>query len=473
LQLLIHEARPKKITVEPPRTKKAHTAEAKPTTTMMMFRPWAFPTTFRNVVTRRRRRRRFISSISSNNLVVHDSNSGGHGTENEAVLPMIEPPRRRQRSGAAVALIFDTETTGTTNWKEPYTHHSQPDLVQLGILLVDTETWQTKLQLSLLIRPSSNTQEIQPGAQAVHGISRQDGEKYGVPLNTALSVLLDAATQADCVVAHNLKFDRAVIQTALFRNSALLPPQKGGNDAPSSAAWSTDMVNICTMEYCTDLLRLPSQYNHTKSYKWPTLAESYQYFTNGQEIETAHDALADATACLTIFRGLLERQVIPPIPLKRRNDDDDDLVPPPMMMEDRTLAVVTVVPEAVEPPAMTTTSSSSSSLLLDAVVTPDAKLLWLEEKKIVRGNDLILQMTPHNTILVTGNTYRYKDTFKSWGATWDGAKKAWTMNNHDKLPALHRLVLATSTTTVPLDPKTPAAASTEHSSTSTTQRAPE
>jgi DNA polymerase III subunit epsilon len=402
----------------------------------MMIRPWAFPTTFRNVVTRRRRR--FISS-SSNNLVVHDSNSGGHGTEKEAVQPMMEPPRRQRSGAAVVALIFDTETTGPTNWKEPYTHISQPDLVQLGILLVDTDTWQTKLQLSLLIRPSTNTQEIQPGAHAVHGITKQDGEKYGVPLNTALSVLLDAATQADCVVAHNLKFDRAVIQTALFRST------EGNDDIPSSASWSADMTNICTMEYCTDLLRLPSRYNHTKaatsSYKWPTLSESYKYFTNGKEMEKAHDALADATACLTIFRGLLERQVIPPIPLRRENDDDS-LVPPPMM-EDRTLAVVTV-PEAVEPPAMTTTSSSSSSSSssLDAAVTPDAKL-WLEEK-IVRGNDLILQMTSHNTLLVTGNTYKYKDVFKSWGATWDGKAKAWTMNNHDKLPELHRLVLAST-----------------------------
>ena len=74
------------------------------------------------------------------------------------------------------ALIFDTETTGMVRWKLPPEHESQPDLIQLGMLLVETVDWSAKARLSTLVRLPDGVR-IDPEAKQAHGISEQDCER--------------------------------------------------------------------------------------------------------------------------------------------------------------------------------------------------------------------------------------------------------------------------------------------------------
>ncbi len=190
------------------------------------------------------------------------------------------------------ALIFDTETTGMVQWKLPPEHQSQPDLVQLGMLLVETADWSVKARLSMLVRLPDGVR-IDPEAKQAHGISEQDCEQYGVVAIVACSLFNQFCLQADAVVAHNMSFDRSIMLTALYRL---------GNKPDRMAGKRI----ICTKELSTDVLKLPGKYG---SYKWPTLAEAYRHFT-GDEIEGAHDALVDTDACLAIFRGLCEAGLV-------------------------------------------------------------------------------------------------------------------------------------------------------------------
>ncbi len=189
------------------------------------------------------------------------------------------------------ALIFDTETTGMVQFRKPPEDKSQPDLIQLGMLLVETSDWQPRARHSLLVQLAEGVR-IEPGAKEAHGISEEDCARYGVAPIVACSLFNQACMQADIIVAHNLSFDTSIMKTALFRIGNK-PHRLDGRQ------------HVCTKEASTDVLKLPGKYG----YKWPTLAEAYRHYT-GEEIEGAHDALVDTEACLQIFRGLAHEGVV-------------------------------------------------------------------------------------------------------------------------------------------------------------------
>ena len=185
-------------------------------------------------------------------------------------------------------LVFDTETTGMVEWKQPPEHPGQPDLVQLGMLLVDVGDWSVRCSHSLLVQLADGV-TIDPGARAAHGISEEDCARFGIAPTVACALFNQLCMQADAIVAHNMSFDQSIMRTALYRI---------GNKPDRTAGKRL----ICTKDESTDVLKLPGKF---KSYKWPTLAEAYRFYT-GNEIEGAHDALVDTEACLAILRGLVE-----------------------------------------------------------------------------------------------------------------------------------------------------------------------
>lgn len=189
------------------------------------------------------------------------------------------------------ALIFDTETTGMVEFRKPPEDKSQPDLIQLGMLLIETDDWIARARHSLLVKLNEGVR-IDPGAHKAHGISEEDCARYGIAPMVACSLFNQACMQADIIVAHNLAFDLSIMKTALFRLGNK-PHRLDGRQL------------VCTKEFSTDVLKLPGKYG----YKWPTLAEAYRHYT-GDEIEGAHDALVDTEACSAVFRGLVQEGVI-------------------------------------------------------------------------------------------------------------------------------------------------------------------
>ena len=189
------------------------------------------------------------------------------------------------------ALIFDTETTGMVKFREPPEDQGQPDLIQLGMLLVDCADWKVYARHSLLVTLAAGV-TIDPGAKEAHGISEEECAKFGVAPVVACSLFNQACLQADVIVAHNLAFDTSIMKTALHRLGNK-PHRFDGRQ------------QVCTKEASTDILKLPGKYG----YKWPTLAEAYRHYT-GDEIEGAHDALVDTEACLRVFRGLVQEGAV-------------------------------------------------------------------------------------------------------------------------------------------------------------------
>ena len=182
-------------------------------------------------------------------------------------------------------LCFDTETTDLPDYALPPGRH-QPHVVQLAAVLVDG---QAERSLATLIRPDGWT--IHPDAQRVHGISMTRARAEGVPIAQAIASFDELLAKANLAVAHNVKFDRLLLDSEYVRLGR-------------RPCWPR---TFCTMLTCTDIIRLPG---YRGQYKWPTLAEAYSYFYH-RPLADAHDALADVRACLAIFQELSRRGLTP------------------------------------------------------------------------------------------------------------------------------------------------------------------
>ena len=187
-------------------------------------------------------------------------------------------------------LIFDTETSSVTNKSLAADHPDQGQLMQFAALLIDEQGKELSSFYSL-VYPEINY-NVNPGAFAAHGINKSDCEIIGVPLKVVLSVFAELYEVANNVVAHNLKFDKGIIETAC-----------------GVAAWSHNWnvaKHFCTMEAMTPICKLPAKWKGTE-FKWPKLEEAYRHCFK-TEMTKAHDALGDVRATSQVWLWLQSQQ---------------------------------------------------------------------------------------------------------------------------------------------------------------------
>lgn len=182
-------------------------------------------------------------------------------------------------------LFFDTETSGFPQTILPASHPSQPILVELGAQL-----WEDDRQLmscSLIVRPYNN-RTIPPESSRVHGITQERAEQLGVSVVAALKIFHRMLLAADEVVAHNIAFDKQIIEIAYAQAEIGAP-----------VPWPLRM--ICTMRESAPLAKVAQR--RDGSWAWPKLAEAYAIATNRQ-LENAHTAAADCEACREVLLWL-------------------------------------------------------------------------------------------------------------------------------------------------------------------------
>lgn len=197
-------------------------------------------------------------------------------------------------------LFFDTETTGIVDWKLPSVHPSQPKLVQLGALLYDLNTRKEVSSVNITVFPSS--WEIPQDAALIHGTTTAKAKAIGINLDTAVNVFRDLLQTADIAVAHNIKFDRVVMERASAMVDIAFEREV---DHPFAGK---EMV--CTMLKATPVVKVKARRPmHAEDYKWPKLEQCVQFFFE-RGIEGAHDALVDVRECANVFFELMDRGVI-------------------------------------------------------------------------------------------------------------------------------------------------------------------
>jgi DNA polymerase III epsilon subunit-like protein len=188
-------------------------------------------------------------------------------------------------------LLFDTETNGLP--KNKYAPPSQTDAFPAVLQL----SWAvfTISDKSLTAGPvhvfrghESHLHDVtlalgpdviwDSGAAAIHGISEEEARRGQDPA-TVLLAFRDILAQVDCVVAHNLGFDKPVIRAAAYAASM----KEGLSPLNASLLrnlWPIRVQEFCTMTTTRNLVRAPwpvPSTNDKYPFKPPRLNELYTW----------------------------------------------------------------------------------------------------------------------------------------------------------------------------------------------------
>lgn len=193
-------------------------------------------------------------------------------------------------------IVFDTETTGLpkNKWRSALQGPANwPDLVSICWLVYDDD-WDLVRKEYHVVRPQGWT--IPAEASAVHGITQADAEASGEPLAAVLGRFAEDLKTAGRLVAHNMLFDKNVVQGAYKWRLGVEPAE----------FWPA--AEFCTMEASRNLLCLPWKSPQTPgkptSFKPPRLSELWTYAFSGTPQPEAHNSEGDALATAAIYMKL-------------------------------------------------------------------------------------------------------------------------------------------------------------------------
>jgi len=184
-------------------------------------------------------------------------------------------------------LFFDTETTGLFNFKKSYKDSTQPQVIQLGFILSDSESIYHEGCFIL-----HTDKEISPGALATHHISNKIIKKIGFRNYDIINIFITLSSKANIVVCHNVAFDLGAIKSTLYSKGCF-----------KEIKILENFPTYCTMQKGTNLCKLPGRYGN---YKWPKLEELYKFLFN-EEPSGAHNALEDAKNTRKCYYKMIEK----------------------------------------------------------------------------------------------------------------------------------------------------------------------
>lgn len=178
-------------------------------------------------------------------------------------------------------LIIDTENSGLFDFKKPADDPCQPRLAHLAMIFADANA-QPERELDFFIRPDG--WEMTAEATKVNNLTTEFLLERGVPVEVALEAYRQAILEERIVVAYNAQFDCKQIRGE-FRRLGL----------PDLFEQTR---NVCCMRGSMGTV---AKQNGKGGF--PSLADACAHF--GIVQESAHNAVADARACLQVFQQLL------------------------------------------------------------------------------------------------------------------------------------------------------------------------
>jgi DNA polymerase III epsilon subunit-like protein len=186
-------------------------------------------------------------------------------------------------------FVFDTETTGFINKKNP-SLDAQPKIVQFaGIMWTITENgFQEEKQVNILLNPQMPIPFAASQVHHIYDIDVRDAPKIDEKIDEILSII----NEADIIVGHNIEYDEQMILLELKR-------------VQKEYAYQPKQV-VCTMKTSVDFCAL--QGNGAR-FKYPKLWELHKKLFDEYFI-WAHDAMTDVQATLRCFLQLVDKNVI-------------------------------------------------------------------------------------------------------------------------------------------------------------------
>ena len=178
--------------------------------------------------------------------------------------------------------FLDLETSGLPVLKGFNRYHDPKEsifydpsrIIEIGMVVCQHGV--VMLRESFLIKPDEYTIHN----SHIHGISQQEAELNGLPINEGLNNVCEMLSDVSKIVCHNKGFDINILLSECYRYQFNELAQK-----------ITKMEQDCTME-------LGKLYMNVK--KSPKLIELYEHLFK-KKLEQTHRALDDAEACQQCF----------------------------------------------------------------------------------------------------------------------------------------------------------------------------
>ena len=201
-------------------------------------------------------------------------------------------------------IVFDTETNGLLPKRDKNTNlpiiNEFPYILQLSFVLYNIELGVIEQTYNNYIKVSDDV-IISDKITEITGITKETCMTKGIPIRNALYDFYHAYMSADRIVAHNISFDKNMIELEIFRNREHL------RTIPESYFLFNDMFNSLhnTDTYCTMLktkhfcnIMINGKYgSYAKAPKLVELHDKLFGFTP----ENLHDALVDTITCLKCY----------------------------------------------------------------------------------------------------------------------------------------------------------------------------
>lgn len=188
-------------------------------------------------------------------------------------------------------LVFDTETTGLPSKYNAKVEELGvwPNIVQFSWIVYDTDDMDL-LEIKDYIIKLPSGMKVPPESTKIHGITNEMMLKKGKNIEQVLYEFSEHLSKCGILVAHNLKFDKSMVQVESIRNNV--------EDV------FKDKVEFCTMIYGNDICKLTRiNYQQKRVSKFPKLIELYEKLFN-EVPNNLHNSLNDVLVCFRCYYKL-------------------------------------------------------------------------------------------------------------------------------------------------------------------------
>ena len=190
-------------------------------------------------------------------------------------------------------LVFDTETTGLIPRKSK-SDAEWPHIVQLSCIFIDLDRLDEMYVDNFIVNPEVDIPTV---TSDIHGITNEIAKRDGIAIRDVLLLIAAWLDESDVLVAHNLSFDKRIIEKELERNGypnyfnireyQIYDTMKEGKDKCNIV-----MINKRGHGFI----------------KYPKLAELYKYLFNPKEdcleLTNAHNAIYDVLMTLRCYLNM-------------------------------------------------------------------------------------------------------------------------------------------------------------------------
>jgi len=198
-------------------------------------------------------------------------------------------------------LFIDSETNGLpTNRWAPFTSTEMwPHVIQLSWQIIDTNTWAVLKTENHYLKPRAIWNK---DAERVHRIPESIASEKGKDPAEVLAILHSDLQTSQCIVAHNLVFDKTAILAEVQRGW-----ESGKIQTQPSQFWK-NVKELCTMTTTKQFVGI--KFPNSNDIKFPRLDELYnKLFNKPYDISGAelHNANNDVSCLVMCYRELYNR----------------------------------------------------------------------------------------------------------------------------------------------------------------------